>query len=391
MDSVGSIRHYWDNSRCYKLREMNSIGHEKKIDKFFLIVVFLLIFIGLAMFVSASLGILVKNKGTFYSVLFSQLVLGLGFGLVGMYLCLKINYKLWRKFSFFIFLGSILLTASVFLPSVGFSHGGAERWISVFGFSMQPVEVLKFGFVIYFAAWLSWAKNRVQDFRFGMLPLSIMLMIIAFVLLKQPDTKSFILITVTGLSMLFISGVPIKYILGIGMGSVLVLGSLIYFTPYLQQRVKTFIDPASDPRGSSYQIQQSLIALGGGGIFGRGFGQSIQKFSYLPEPQGDSIFAVLGEELGFIGASATIFLYVLFALRGLRIANKAPDYFSGLLVYGIVIMITAQSFMHIAAVTGVFPLTGVPLPFMSHGGTSLMIYLMAVGIVLQVSKFQQRS
>jgi cell division protein FtsW len=190
--------------------------------------------------------------------------------------------------------------------------------------------------------------------------------------------------------MLFISGVPVKYILGVGLGSIFLLGTLVYFTPYLQERVKTFINPSTDAEGSSYQIQQSLIALGSGGVFGRGFGQSVQKFSYLPEPQGDSLFAVIGEELGFIGASITIFLYILFAMRGFRIANRTPDYFSGLLVSGIVILITVQSFMHIASVTGVFPLTGVPLVFMSHGGTSLMIYLMAIGIVLNVSKFQKR-
>ena len=363
----------------------------KKIDRFFLIIVFLLISIGVAVFVSASLGILVKNKTIFYSVLFNQLVLGLGLGLVGMYFCSKINYKFWRKYSFFIFLGAILLTASVFIPSLGWSHGGAERWIQIEGFSFQPVEFLKFGFVIYFATWLSWAKERVKNFKFGILPLFIMLTIIAFILLRQPDTKSFILITVTGISMLFISGVPMKYVLGLSTGLVLVLLSFVAFTPYLQERVKTFINPASDPRGSSYQIQQSLIALGGGGIFGRGFGQSIQKFSYLPEPQGDSIFAVLGEELGFIGAVATIFLYILFILRGFRIANNSPDSFSGLLVSGIVIMIAAQTFMHVASVTGVFPLTGVPLPFMSHGGTALMVYLFAIGIVFQVSKFQRRA
>ncbi|OGI95010.1 cell division protein FtsW [Candidatus Nomurabacteria bacterium RIFCSPLOWO2_01_FULL_42_17] len=359
---------------------------EKKIDRFFLIIIFLLVVFGVAMFVSASLGILAKNAKTFYSVLFSQLVLGLGVGLALMYFCSKINYKFWRKYSFLIFLGSILLTAAVFIPHFGWSHGGAQRWIELGGFSFQPVEFLKLGFVIYFAAWLSWVKNKVQDFKFGILPFTIMLALIAVILLKQPDTKSFILITVTGIVMLFISGVPIKYILGVGVGGVFLLGTLIFFTPYLQERVKTFIDPSADPRGSSYQIQQSLIAMGSGGIFGRGFGQSIQKFSYLPEPQGDSIFAVVGEELGFVGAASVIFIYVLFALRGFRIGNSAPDLFSRLLVSGIVILITVQSFMHIASITGVFPLTGVPLPFMSHGGTSLMIYLMAIGIVLQVSK-----
>ena len=362
---------------------------ERKIDRFFLIILFLLITIGVAMFISASLGILAKNERIFYSVLFSQLVLGLGLGLAGMYLCLKINYKFWRKYAFFIFLTAICLTASVFIPNLGWSHGGAKRWLQLGPVSFQPVEILKFSFVIYFAAWLSWAKNRVQDLRFGILPFGVMLAIIALILFKQPDTKSFLLIATTGICMLFISGVPVKYILGVTVGGLFVLGSLIFFTPYLQERVKTFINPGIDPRGSSYQIQQSLIALGSGGIFGRGFGQSIQKFSYLPEPQGDSIFAVVGEELGFVGAVGTIFLYLLFALRGFRIANNSPDLFSRLLVSGIVILIIVQSFMHIASITGVFPLTGVPLPFMSHGGTSLMIYLTAMGIVLQISKSQQ--
>lgn len=361
----------------------------KKVDRFFLIVVFILLALGVAMFISASLGVLDRNQDTFYGVLFSQLVLGLGLGLIGMFISSKIDYKLWRKYSFILFIGSILLTAAVFIPSLGWSHGGAERWLQIGSFTFQPVEFLKFGFVIYFAAWLSWVKQRVQDFKFGILPFAIMLAVIALILLKQPDTKSFILITATGISMLFISGAPFKYIFWTGLGMVIFFGVLLYFKPYLQERVKTFINPAQDSQGSSYQIQQSFIALGSGGVFGRGFGQSVQKFSYLPEPQGDSIFAVLGEEIGFVGAFATIFLYLLFILRGFFIANRSPDYFSRLLVYGIVILITVQSFMHIASVTGVFPLTGVPLVFMSQGGTSLMVYLIAVGIVLNISRFQK--
>ena len=361
----------------------------KKVDKFFLVIVCILVTLGIAMFISASLGILNRNEKTFYLVLFNQLVLGLGLGLLGMYFCLKINYKFLRKYALFIFLVAIGLTAAVFIPNLGWSHGGAQRWIQIGPVSFQPVEILKFGFVIYFAAWLSWVKNRVQNFRFGILPLFIMLSVIALILLKQPDTKSFILITLTGILMLFISCVSMRYVLGIALLAVLSLGTFVFFNPYLQQRVKTFINPSLDPRGSSYQIQQSLITLGSGGVFGRGFGQGIQKFGYLPEPQGDSIFAVLGEELGFVGAISTIMLYLLFALRGFRIANNSPDLFSRLLVFGIVILITMQSFMHIASVTGVFPLTGVPLVFMSHGGTSLMVYLMAVGVVLNISKYQK--
>jgi cell division protein FtsW len=363
----------------------------KKIDKFFLTTIILLMFLGVAMFISASLGFLTRNEKTFYTVLFSQLVLGLGLGLLGMHFSYKVNYKFWRKHSLYIFLGSIIITALVFVPHLGWSHGGAQRWIDL-GFlgTFQPVELLKFGFVIYFAAWLSWAKNKVKDFKFSILPLVIMLSIISLVLLKQPDTKSLILIILTGLAMVFFANVPIKYIIGLILGSAVLFSLLVSFTPYLQKRVKTFVDPSTDPRGSSYQLRQSLIAIGSGGIFGRGFGQSVQKFKYLPEAQGDSIFAVLGEELGFLGALTTILLYSLFALRGLRIANRSPDLFSRLLVCGIVILITAQSFMNIASTIGVIPLTGVSLVFMSQGGTSLMIYLIALGIVLQISKYQKK-
>ena len=365
---------------------------QKKVDRFFLTIVILLIFVGLAMFVSATFGILAKNPETFYSVLFSQLVLGLGFGLVGLLFFLKIDYKFWKKYAFYIFLGTLILTTLVFLPYIGWTHGGATRWIKLGPLgTFQPVEFLKFGFVIYFAAWLSWAKNRVSDIKYSILPLLIMLGLIALILFKQPDTKSFILIAVTALTMLFVSNVPMKYILGIGTIVIAGLFILLSFTPYLQERVKTYVNPSYDSLGSSYQIQQSMIAIGSGGMFGRGFGQSIQKFSYLPEPQGDSIFAVVGEELGFLGSIAIIILYALFALRGLHIANRSPDLFSRLLVTGIVILITVQSFMNIASIIGVFPLTGVPLVFMSHGGTSLMVYLLSIGIVLNISRYQIKS
>jgi cell division protein FtsW len=363
----------------------------KKIDKFFLTVLLLLVGIGLAVFISAALGILVKDKNLFYSVLFTQIVQGLGVGFLGMYLCLKIDYKFWRKYAFYIFLASILLTAAVFIPHIGWAHGGAQRWIKIGPITFQPVEFLKIGFVIYFAAWLSWARNKIKDFKFGILPFVVLLGIIAVVLFKQPDTKSFILITVTGAAMLLMAGIPWKYVISAILGITIVLGCLVAFTPYLQDRVKTFIDPSQDPRGASFQIQQSLIAVGSGGILGRGLGQSIQKFSYLPEPQGDSIFAVVGEELGFVGSVIIIILYVIFALRGLYIANRSPDQFSRLFVAGIVILILAQSFMNIASTIGVFPLTGVPLAFMSHGGTSLMIYLATMGIVLQISKHQRKT
>lgn len=360
-----------------------------KIDKIFFGIVSSLIIIGVIMFVSASLGILNKNESKFYGVMFNQLIYGFMGGCVAFYFGLKIPYKFWRKYSLLIFIVSIILTLLVFVPGFGFSHGGSRRWVNIFGLSFQPVEFLKIGFIIYFSAWLSWVKNRVKDFKFSLLPLIILVGLIAAILINQPDTKSLILITATGLVMLFISGAPWKYILGMFLVAIFAFVALALTTPYLKSRINTFMNPSANGSTSSYQIQQSLIAIGSGGITGRGLGQSIQKFNYLPEPQGDSIFAVIGEEVGFIGAAIIICLYVAFAMRGYRIAHYAPDSFSKIFVIGTITIITAQSFMNIASITGVFPLTGVPLVFISHGGTALLLDMGLMGIILNISRFQK--
>jgi cell division protein FtsW len=285
------------------------------IDKIFFGIVITLVIIGVIMFTSASLGILAKNEAKFYSVIFAQFAFGLCGGFVALYLGFKIPYKFWRKYSLLIFILSIIITTLVFVPKLGALHGGARRWINVFGISFQPVEFLKIGFIMYFAAWLSWVKNRITDIRFSILPLLVLVGIITIVLLKQPDTKSIILIITTSLVMLFISGMPWKYILGLIGISLIGVAILLAVKPYLMERVDTFIHPSQNSSSSSYQLQQSLIAIGSGGLFGRGLGQSIQKFNYLPEPQGDSIFAVLGEELGFFGTFILICLYVAFSIR----------------------------------------------------------------------------
>lgn len=364
-------------------------SNNNKIDKIFFGIVASLVIVGVIMFISASLGILNKNESKFYAVIFNQLIYGLFGGLIALYFGLKIPYKFWRQYSLILFIISIIVTTLVFVPGLGMEHGGSRRWIEVFGISLQPVEFLKIGFVIYFSAWLSWVKGRVQDFRFSLLPLIVLLAIITAVLINQPDTKSLILITATGLVMLFVSGTPWKYILGMFAIAVVAFIILALATPYLRSRINTFLHPDANGSTSSYQIQQSLIAVGSGGIAGRGLGQSIQKFNYLPEPQGDSIFAVVGEEVGFIGGALIICLYVAFALRGYRIAHYAPDSFSKLFVIGTITIITAQSFMNIASIIGVFPLTGVPLVFMSHGGTALLLDIGLMGIVLNISKFQK--
>jgi len=358
----------------------------KKIDKVFLWLFVVVLIMGIIIFVSASLGVLVKNPSKFYSILISQLVLGLGMGTLAFFLALKIPYKFWQKYALLIFLITLILAALVFVPGLGFRHSDALRWVSLGPISFQPVEFLKFGFIIYFATWMAWAKEKAKDFKFGLLPLICFFILIGFILINEPDIKSFILIIISGFGIYCMSGASWKKIITLGLMSIIALGSIVFFKPYLMDRIETYFEPGRDPRGASYQLEQSLIAFGSGGIFGRGLGQSIQKFNYLPEPQGDSVFAVLGEELGFVGCLVFLMLYLALCLRGLKIGNSAPDMFSRLLVVGIVILITAQGFLNIASVTGVFPLTGVPLPFVSHGGTALMVDLFAMGIVLNVSR-----
>jgi len=365
--------------------------NKRKIDKTFLWIVILLIVFGIIIFTSASMGILARNESKFYAVIFNQFVFGLIGGSIALYVTSKINYKFWRTYSLIFFIIAIILTLLVFVPGLGMAHGGANRWIRLFGISLQPVEFLKIAFLVYFAALLSTAKNKIKQFKYSFLPFIILLGLISVILLKQPDTKSILLMILASFAMLFVSGVSIKKIVGIGLILLLGFGVLISFKPYLMNRIKSFINPSQNGSSSSYQIQQSLIAVGSGGFFGRGLGQSIQKFNYLPEPQGDSIFAVLGEELGFIGSVVLIILYLLFIFRAYKIALYAPDAFSKLVVIGFSTIITAQSFMNMASSIGIFPLTGVPLVFISHGGTSLFLSLGMIGIILNISKYSKSS
>lgn len=367
-----------------------AIVKPKQFDTYFFGIVLLITVIGIFSFVSASLGILARSETKFYGVLFGQIVLGFIGGLTALWFAIKIPYHFWRNHAFFIFIATLVLTLAVFIPHLGFAHGGARRWISILGVSFQPAEILKLGFVTYFAAWLAWTSKKTEEFKYKLLPLIVMLSLVAGALLLQPDTKSLILITAAACSMLFVSGVSWKKILvivGIGVVGIILLALV---RPYLMSRIKTYINPSSDAQGSSYQLQQGLIAIGSGGIFGRGLGQSVQKFNYLPEPQGDSIYAVIGEEFGFIGSALLVVLYVFLSIRGYKIAMQSRDMFGQYLVVGIITLLVAQSFLNMASLVGLFPLTGVPLVFISQGGTSLLIALFASGIVLNVSRYQKK-
>ena len=361
-----------------------------KVDKILLAIIITLMVIGFFIFSSASLGLLAREGARFSSVAFSQILFGIIGGSIGMFLTSQIYYRNYRNYAFYIFLFTCLLTLAVFIPGIGLSHGGATRWLHIAGFSFQPSELLKIGFVIYMATWLSGKQKKIHSFKEGLFPFIIITSIAGGILLLQPDTDTFLLMGTAAMAMFITAGGRWKDVGLMFLSGVLLLLLLAYTRPYIMDRFTTFLDPFNDPQGKSYQIQQSLIAIGSGGVIGRGFGQSIQKFEYLPEPIGDSIFAVFAEEFGFIGSVILILLFTFFTFRGYYIASHAKDLFGMLLVVGFITLITLQAFLNIAAMLSIAPLMGLPLPFVSHGGTALLTTLIAVGIVLNVSKYQKK-
>ena len=361
-----------------------------KIDIPFFISIIILVGVGFLIFSSASLGLLSKQSAKYSSVTLNQTIFGLSLGLLAFFITSGIDYKIYRKYAFFMFIASIIATLLVFVPGVGVSHGGAKRWIYIAQLSIQPSEFLKIGFILYFSAWMASVKNKAETFKYGLLPFIILISVVGAILLKQPDTDTFLITIFAGLAIFLTAGGKWKHILILSLAGIFGLVVIAYTRPYVMNRINTFLHPSENALGSGYQIQQSLIAIGSGGFSGRGFGQSIQKFNFLPEPIGDSIFAVEGEEFGFLGSVFLILLFVFFAFRGLKIATNTPDTFGRLLCVGIVILIVSQAFVNIGAMVGILPLSGITLPFVSHGGTALFMTLAEVGIVLNISKNRKK-
>lgn len=362
---------------------------EKHVDRTLLGITIVLITVGFLIFSSASLGLLAREGARFSSVAFSQVVFGIIGGGLAMFLTSQIHYRNWRKYAFYIFVLTIIATLLVFVPGIGMSHGGASRWLHIGSFTMQPSELLKIGFIIYMATYLSGIQSTIKTFQGGTLPFAVITGIAGIVLLLQPDTDTFLIMAAAATAMFVTAGGRWRDVGAFALLGIVLLTVLAFTRPYIMDRFTSFMNPELDPQGSGYQMKQSLIAVGSGGITGRGFGQSIQKFEYLPEPIGDSIFAVYAEEFGFIGTAILIMLLTFFTLRGYKIAAHASDLFGTLLVVGFMTLIITQAFLNIASMVGLAPIMGLPLPFISHGGTALLALLAAVGIVLNVSKYQK--
>lgn len=362
----------------------------KQVDRILLSITALLVIGGFMIFSSASLGLLSRDGASFSSVAFSQILFGIVGGSIALFVTSQIHYRAWRKYAFYLFLFTLLLTLAVFIPGLGFEYGGARRWLMIGSFSFQPAELLRIGFIIYVATWFSGMQKHVTSFVHGTLPFVGIVGVTGFVMLIQPDTDTFLIMAAAAAAMFVTAGARWRDILILGLTAIILVAILAMFRPYIKDRIISFIDPSTDPLGSSYQIQQSLIAVGSGGIAGRGFGQSIQKFEYLPEPIGDSIFAVFAEEFGFVGTVILVTLITSFVFRGYKIATHSQDQFGMLIVVGIVTVIGLQAYLNIAAMLGLAPILGLPLPFISHGGTALLATLASVGIVLNVSKYQKK-
>lgn len=361
----------------------------KRPDRFFFILTFVLALVGFLVFSSAALGLLGRDGASFTMIAGKQLFILL-FSLALCVIVSGIPYHYWQKAAPYLLAIAIGLTLLVFVPGIGSEAGGAHRWIKVpGGFSFQPGELLKLTAIMAWAWWLAGVKDKVKTFTYGLLPLLVLCGALGAILLAQPNTSTLGIIVITATAMFFIAGGRLTHFLLMGLLGVIVLATVAFTRPYVMSRIVTLINPAHDVQGQSYQLNQASIAIGSGGIFGRGFGQSVQKFNNLPEPIGDSVFAVAAEEFGLVGVTVFLLLLLVFALWGLKISGRVQDPFGKLLSFGIIMLIVCQSFINIGAMIGLFPLTGVPLVFVSQGGSALLLALIEAGIVLSISRHRQ--
>ena len=354
-------------------------------DVWLLAVIGALLLFGLISLSSAS-SVVAYDKFANAYYYFKNQLFGLSLGIIAFLFFARIDYHNWRKFAFGFLVFSVFLLVLVFIPGISAQWGQARSWINVFGFSLQPSEFVKLSFLLYLAAWLESRKEELGEIEAGIGPFIAVLGLIAGLMLLQPDIGTLAIVAITSLIVYFVGGGKITHIAVIVILGVLAFSVMVQFKPYQLDRFKCMLDPGIDPQGICYQTNQSLIAVGSGGIFGRGIGESRQKYMYLPEVSGDSIFAIIAEETGLIISSLLTFAYIFLFYRGYLIAKKAPDDFGKILAIGIVSWLTIQALINIGGIINILPMTGVPLPFISYGGSAILAAMAAVGILVNISK-----
>ncbi len=344
----------------------------------------LLIFGLIMLFSVSSVAGLATHQSSLYFV--KRQLIGLLVGIPAFIICSRIDYHLWRKYAFSFLLISIALLLLVFIPGLSASYGKARNWINIFGFSLQPSEFVKISFLLYLAAWLEVKKSKLEDFAHGIGPFLTVLGIIGFLMLLQPDLGTLSIIFGTSMIVFFVAGGKWRHILIALVLSAICLLVLVNIKSNKMDRIECYKNPEISADDKCYQISQSLIAIGSGGFWGRGLGESRQKFMYLPEVWADSIFAAIAEEIGFVFCLGLLALYLYLFYRGFLIAKKAPDLYGRILAIGIVSWILVQTFLNIGGAMNFIPMTGVPLPFVSAGGSSLLAALAGVGILVNISR-----
>jgi cell division protein FtsW len=341
-----------------------------------------LVTIGIVMVYNSSVAIAIRDFSDQYHFVREQ-ARWLALGLVGMLICMRVPYKTWYNLAFPMLLGTIGLLLAVFIPGLGVRALGAYRWINLGIGVLQPAEVAKLTMAVYLSAWFAnKEKGRLGAF------LLLLAMVVGLVVI-EPDLGTATIILATALALYFYSGAPLVQFIILIPVAIAGLAGLALASPYRFRRLTTFLDPQSDPLGASYQVRQAILALGSGGLFGVGLGKSRQKFEYLPEANTDSIFAIIGEEVGFIGAAFIVSCFAFLIWRGFRIARRAPDDFGRMLALGITTWIGIQAIINMSAIVALVPLTGVTLPFISYGGSSLVVTLCAIGVLLNISRYRK--
>lgn len=350
----------------------------KGIDLSLLITVVILMIFGAVMVYDASVVQGLNDFKDSYYYIRQQLIWS-SFGFISMFFFSHFNYKKFKIYSLPAILFSLLLLLAVFIPGLGVSGGGAHRWLRIGSITLQPAEIIKLTGVIYLAS--------VFEKKARLLPFLILVAVVSIITaILQRDLGSTLVFVAIAIFVYFAAGAPIwHFFLSLPVGLAAIL-ALIFTSGYRSKRIMAFLDPFSDPQGFSYHISQVLIALGAGGLFGLGFGHSRQKFEYIPEVSTDSIFGIIGEELGFFGSVFLIGLFVFLIFRGLKIAQNSSDNFGKILALGLTCWLGIQVVINLSAMTALLPLTGVPLPFISYGGSALVANLTAVGILLNISK-----
>ncbi len=322
---------------------------------------------------------------------FTNQLISLCVGLVGWFIAARLPYGTWRKLSLPMLIGSLVLMLLVFIPGLALNVNGASRWIRLGSFSFQPAEFLKLALILYFATWLEAHRDKLRSFKEGLLPfLAILAGTMLLVVVFQRDLGTGIVLMAIALSVLFMSDAPL-WLFGAGLASLLAAGfATIVLFPYRLARIATFLNHRDDITGADYHINQALIALGSGGILGKGLGNSLQSYGYLPEATNDSVFAIIGEQFGLWGTMLVVAIISLLGWRGFRIARMAPDRFSRMVAVGITVWLLTQAVVNIMAMLNLIPLTGIPLPFISYGGTSLLATMVAIGILQNISRYTER-